>query len=228
MARSVSDQAVELEVGRDPEGVRLTLSVGLLSVACVLPPAAVDELTEKMASAGESTRVNAQQARERQMAERKERRGTGAEEVLGLIRGGVLRVGEELVMRSGGDVHRAKVLADGRFAVGGHVMSTPTEAASFAAQARRSGWKIWTNTAGVPLEALRWRARARSFQTGAEGDVLMAWIEFALARRLSPGKDHSGLLAAFCSSTGTAPDLATVVLGQWLDWCQHNKWTRSG
>ena len=205
------------------------LSVGALSVACVLSPAEVHELIARIAGTGEVGQAEALRARSRSaVVERKERRGTGASEVVGLIRAGMLRVGEELVMRSGGGEHRARVLEDGRFEVGGRIERTPTEAASFVAQSRRSGWKIWTNAEGESLESLRWRARARAFRGGVESEVLMAWTEFALSRRLSPGRDHSGLLEAFCESAGVEADLAAGVLGEWREWCEYNKWTRSG
>ena len=38
-------------------------------------------------------------------------------------------------MRSGGNVHCARVLEDGRFEIGGRIEKSPTEAASIAAQA---------------------------------------------------------------------------------------------
>ena len=96
----------------------------------------VDELVDLIEDCGERAQQEDRRPRPaKNVGGRKERRGTGASEVVDLIRAGALRVGEELTMRSGGNVHCARVLEDGRFEIGGRIEKSPTEAASIAAQA---------------------------------------------------------------------------------------------
>ena len=58
--------------------------------------------------------------------------------------------------------------------------------------------------------------------------MVEAWTDFAIARRLSPGKDHTGILHVFCQEAGVDPQMAEAVLNDWLQWCHHSKWTRLG
>lgn len=146
---------------------------------------------------------------------------------MSLIEKGLLEPGEELTMRSGGETHRARVMADGSFSVAGRVEKSPTEAANAVAQSRRSGWRMWTTPSGETLEELRWKHRASTFSEGDGRKIVEAWVAETVERRFSPGREHPNIFARFCEHYDFDPDQAQEVLAEWFQWCSDNKWTRS-
>lgn len=158
---------------------------------------------------------------------RRPRRGTGAAAVADLVDDGFLNPGEVLTMRTGGRTHTAEVLVDGRLAVAGHIKESPTEAASFVALARRSGWRAWTNAAGETLEAIRWRWRASELFESDDKELVEEWVGFCVRRRLSPGTVNQLQFEAFASHMDSAREpqaLAAIV--EWAVWCRQRKFVR--
>ena len=220
-------------VERGPDGTSLGFVSGGISVSVLLTPKQVDELVTKLVGRSESEArmpvgtVDAGRPGVRRRAERMDR---GAAAVLPLIDGGVLRVGEVLTMRSAGSEHSAAIREDGSFDLDGHIERSPTEAATYAAQAPRSGWRIWVNDAGESLEDLRWRLRGAEFRDadGNESKTVQLWVEFCIRKRLKPGMDRPGTIAAFFSESGLEDiDEARAALAQWFACCIDQKWSRA-
>ncbi|MYB08795.1 MAG: hypothetical protein F4Y28_02300 [Acidimicrobiia bacterium] len=220
-------------VERGPDGTSLSFVSGGISVSVLLTPKQVDELVTKLVGRAESQErkpggmSDAGPPRVRRRAERMDR---GAAAVLPLINGGVLRVGEVLSMRSGGTEYSAVIREDGSFDIDGHVERSPTEAATYAAQAPRSGWRIWVNAAGESLEDLRWRLRGSEFRDaeGAESNTVRQWVDFCIRKRLRPGMERPGTIAAFFSDSAAEDlDEARAALAQWFAWCADQKWSRA-
>ena len=201
-----------------------------------MSPAEVDELIEEIAPYGTPDGAAAKRVASSPPpspppslppGQRKELRGIGTTGVVSLIDDGLIEPGEELTIRTGGETHRARVLADGSFSVAGRVEKSPTEAASAVAQSRRSGWRMWTTASGETLEELRWKHRASTFSEGNSRQIVEAWVAETVERRFSPGREHPNVFGPFCEKHGFDPDLAQEVLGGWFQWCSDNKWTRS-
>ncbi len=224
----------------EPQPGRVVLRFGGAGGVFSFPmsPAEVDELIEEIAPYGTPEGADAKRQAPRAplddsppsapaAARRNVVRGTGAAAVVSLIDEGLIEPGEELTMRTGGETHRARVLADGSFSVGGRVERSPTEAACVVAQSRRSGWRMWTTASGETLEELRWKLRASSFSDGQDREIVQAWVAETVERRFSPGREHPNIFDGFCDANGFDPDQARKVLGEWFQWCSANKWTRS-
>ncbi|MYH71444.1 MAG: hypothetical protein F4153_02530 [Acidimicrobiia bacterium] len=139
-------------------------------------------------------------------------------------------MGEILTMRSGGVEYFATIRGDGSFDIDGHIERSPTEAATYAAQAPRSGWRIWVNSAGETLEDLRWRLRGSEFRDseGNANKTVEQWVDFCIRKRLRPGVERLGTIAAFFSDSRTEDiDEARAALAQWFAWCVDQRWIRS-
>ncbi|WP_420431925.1 hypothetical protein [Candidatus Poriferisocius sp.] len=219
-------------VKQEPDGTSLEFDSGGITVSVRLTPKQVDQLVTKLVGRSEgevgrlvdSGRVLKQTERTRAATNK------GIAAVLPLLDAGMLRAGETLTMRSEGEEHSAVVRGDGSFDIDGHVEGSPTEAATYAAQAPRSGWRIWKNAAGETLEELRWRLRASDFRdTGGEASkTVEEWVDFCIRKRLKPNNDRPGTVAAFFSDTGVEDTgNARAVLDQWFRWCINQKWTRA-
>jgi len=191
-----------------------SIAVGELSV--LLCDDEIDDLVDQLTADRDDTPGSRQPSR-----------GTGAAAVANLVDAGLLEPGEVLTMRTGGHTHTAEVLADGRLVVAGHVKESPTEAASFVALARRSGWRAWTNAEGETLEALRWRWRASELYESGDTELGEEWVDFCVRQRLSPGAGHQRQFGAFASqrdATSQPSELNAIV--EWVVWCRQRKFVR--
>lgn len=220
-------------VERGPDGTSLRFVSGDISVSVHLTPREVDELVTKLVGrpeGGSQRKGVSDRPSEPRVRHRAERLDRGAAAVLPLIGAGVLRVGEVLSMRSGGAEYSAVIREDGSFDIDGHIERSPTEAATYAAQAPRSGWRIWVNAEGESLESLRWRLRGSEFRDddGNESKTVKQWVDFCIAKRLKPGTDRPGTIAAFFSDN-RVEDVgeARAALAQWFAWCVDKKWARA-
>lgn len=219
-------------VSRQPDGTTLRFESGGISVDVLLSPKQVDDLVTKLVGRpeGEAGRQAGSGQPLKQAEKTRAATNKGVAAVRPLLDAGMLRAGERLTMRSEGKEHSAVILGDGSFSIDGHVEGSPTEAATYAAQAPRSGWRIWKNAAGETLEELRWRLRASDFRD-SEGDAsktVEEWVDFCIRKRLNPNNDRPGTVAAFFSDNGVE-DVgdARVVLDQWFRWCIDQKWNRA-
>ena len=212
-----------------PDGVSFSVDAEGMSLSFVLPIDEVDALVKKLIPILEGTDGK---PRARPTARRGQKGGgTGTAAVRDLIEGGVLAVGEELHMKSGGLTHRARIREDGSFDIGGHVERSPTQAATYAAQSRRSGWRIWVTADGQSLEDLRWRLRASKFRDphGDPSETVQDWTDYCLERWLKPNQDQPDVFKNFCEDIGVEePGAAMIVLRDWFAWCADNRWTRQG
>lgn len=219
-------------VEQEPDGTSLRFVSGDISVSVLLTPREVDELVTKLVGrpeGGSQQKSVSHRPAEPRVRHRAERLDRGAAAVLPLIDAGVLRVGEKLTMRSGGAEYSAVIREDGSFDIDGHIERSPTEAATYAAQAPRSGWRIWVNAEGESLEGLRWRLRGSEFRDdeGNESKTVQQWVDFCIAKRQKPGMARPGTIAAFFSDNGTEDiEGARAVLAQWFAWCVDRKWAR--
>lgn len=219
-------------VDKHPDGTSLGFVSGDISVSVVLTPAQVDELVTKLVGRPEEEaqrRGGSDKAVEARVRRRAERMDRGAAAVLPLIDAGVLRVGEVLTMRSEGVEYSAVIREDGSFDIDGHIERSPTEAATYAAQAPRSGWRIWKTASGESLEDLRWRLRAADFRDceANESKTVKEWVDYCIKKRLRPGKERPGTIAAFFSDNSIGDiHKARAVLAQWFAWCDEQKWSR--
>lgn len=219
-------------VKQQSDGTSLSFESGDISVDVLLTPRQVDDLVTKLVgrSEGEVGRQADSDQPSQQAGRTRAATNKGIAAMRPLLDAGMLLAGETLKMRSGGVEHSAVVRQDGSFDIDGHIEGSPTEAASYAAQAPRSGWRIWKNAAGEALEELRWRLRASDFRD-AEGDpskTVEEWVDFCIRKRLKPNRDRPGTVAAFFSDKGVEDvSSARAVLDQWFKWCIDQKWTRA-
>lgn len=219
-------------VEHQPDGTSLRFESGDISVGVVLTPRQVDDLVTKLVGRSEGQAGPPGDSVQRTKQKERTRAATnkGVAAVLPLLNAGVLRAGETLTMRSAGEEHSAVIRQDGSFDIGGHIEGSPTEAATYAAQAQRSGWRIWKNDAGESLEELRWRLRASDFRDdgGDASETVQEWVDFCLRKRQTPNRDRPGTVAAFFSDKGVEDTgKARAVLDQWFRWCIDQKWTRA-
>lgn len=220
-------------VEQQPEGTSLRFESGDISVDVLLTPRQVDDLVTKLVgrSEGEVGRQQDSDQRPKQTDRTRAATNKGVAAVLPLLNAGILRAGERLTMRSAGEEHSAVIRQDGSFDIGGHIEGSPTEAATYAAQAQRSGWRMWKNTAGETLEELRWRLRASEFRDdeGNASKTVEEWVDFCIrTHQKTPNKDRPGTVAAFFSDKGVEDTgNARAVLDQWFKWCIDQKWTRA-
>ena len=219
-------------VEQQPDGTTLRFESGDISVGVLLNPRQVDDLVTKLVgrSEGEVGRQAGSDQPLKQTERTRAATNKGVAAVRPLLDAGMLQAGERLTMRSEGQEHSAVILGDGTFDIDGHVEGSPTEAATYAAQAPRSGWRIWKNAAGETLEELRWRLRASDFRD-SEGDAsktVEEWVGFCIRKRLKPNNDRPGTVAAFFSDMGVEDTgNARAVLDQWFMWCIDQRWTRA-
>ena len=219
-------------VEHQSDGTSLAFVSGDISVSVLLNPRQVDELVTKLVGRSE-TEAGKLEDSEQSLGPRKRKRAAtnkGVAAILPLLDAGILHAGEKLTMRSEGEEYSAVIRQDGSFDLDGHIEGSPTEAASYAAQAPRSGWRIWKNSAGETLEELRWRLRASDFRDvdGNASETVEDWVDYCIRKRLKPNMDRPGTVAAFFSNEGVeAIDDARAVLTQWFRWCVEKRWTRS-
>lgn len=220
-------------IKHQPDGTSLRFDSGDISVDVVLTPRQVADLVTKLVgrSDGQAGRPDDSDQRVKKTKRTRAATNKGVAAVLPLLNAGMLRAGERLTMRSAGEEHSAVVRQDGSFDIDGHIEGSPTEAATYAAQAQRSGWRMWKNDAGESLEELRWRLRASDFRDD-EGDAsktVEEWVDFCIRTgQKTPNKGRPGTVAAFFSDKGVEDTgNARAVLDQWFKWCIDQKWTRA-
>ena len=221
-------------VNQHPDGTSLDFVSGDISVSVVLTPGEVDELVTKLVGRSEEDaprRGGFDKPAESSGRRRAERMDRGAAAVLPLVDAGVLRVGQVLTMRSEGTEYSAVIREDGSFDIDGHIERSPTEAATYAAQAPRSGWRIWKADSGESLEDLRWRLRGSEFRDdeGNGSKTVEKWVDYCVRKRLRPGMNRPGTIAAFFSHIGGVEDIdkTRAVLSQWFACCVDKKWSRA-
>ena len=129
------------------------------------------------------------------------------ETIADLIEEGLIKVGTVLTMRHYNVDHFGTVTRDGEIEVEGHKEKTPSAAGSRVVGRTCNGWQEWRVYGGSRLTDLRWVLRAKRFpgenhgyaeSTAQEENMLaMAWVDYALARGLDPGKKDNVKVEAF-------------------------------
>ena len=128
------------------------------------------------------------------------RRSRRRERIFDLVEAGLLPPGSSLGFGRKGEVHEARVTAQGRLLADGREFDTPSAAAQhMAGSVSEPGWNVWRFD-GRPLADLRWRLRAQGFPPGDrqyarstrdEMQRLAArWVDHALAGGLDPGTSN--------------------------------------
>ena len=129
------------------------------------------------------------------------------ETIADLIEEGLIQVGTVLTMRYYNMDHFGTITVDGKIDIDGHKEKTPSGAGKWVIGRECSGWDTWKLQDGNSLAGLRWMLRAKRFpgenhgyaeSTAQEENMLaMAWVDYALARGLDPGKKDNTKVEAF-------------------------------
>lgn len=145
--------------------------------------------------------------RRRRSVQQRVKRRSYPETIADLIEEGLIQVGTVLTLRHYNVDHFGTVTMDGKIDIEGHKEKTLSAAGQRVIGRTCNGWQEWRVYGGSRLIDLRWMLRAKRFpgenhgyaeSTAQEENMLaMAWVDYALARGLDPGKKDNTKVEAF-------------------------------
>ena len=145
--------------------------------------------------------------RRRRSVQQLVKRRSYPETIADLIEEDLIKVGTVLTLSHYNVDYFGTVTTDGKIDIEGHKEKTPSAAGQRAIGRTCNGWQEWRVYGGSRLTDLRWMLRAKRFpgenhgyaeSTAHEENMLaMAWVDYALARGLDPGKRDNTKVEAF-------------------------------
>ena len=145
--------------------------------------------------------------RRRRSVQQLVKRRSYPETITDLIEEDLIQVGTVLTLSHYNVDYFGTVTIDGKIDIEGHEEKTPSAAGQRVIGRTCNGWQEWRVYGGSRLTDLRWMLRAKRFpgenhgyaeSTAQEENMLaMAWVDYALARGLDPGKKDNTKVESF-------------------------------